>query len=117
MIDRRPAQLANSYRSGLALLLGFLLITAAMTYDRSTRKIHSALIDRYSKHLRAICANNIKFTIGTFTNESFAGWLNLSKMGIHLTQVTTTCSVLANGRDIGGGLSADLGGVGGPVQQ
>jgi antirestriction protein ArdC len=38
-------------------------------------------------------------------------------MGIHLTQVTTTCSVLANGRDIGGGLSADLGGVGGPVQQ
>jgi hypothetical protein len=40
-----------------------------------------------------------------------------NKMGIHLTQVTTTCSVLANGRDIGGGLSADLGGVGGPVQQ
>ena len=71
----REFDLSLSHR---ALLSVFLLITAAMTYDRSTREIQSAFIDRYSKHLRAICANNIKFTIGTFTNESFAGWLNFS---------------------------------------
>jgi hypothetical protein len=52
------------------------LITAAMAYDRSTREIQSALVDRHSKHLGAICANNIEFTIGTSTNESFVGWLN-----------------------------------------